>query len=276
MVRVRARPTSPAVRRIVPDGRIDILFQLGDLAAGHPAGVGRSFVVGAMPVFADVVYEGLADVVGVRFRAGGASALLDPPMSELTGRLVDLGALWTGVASLEDQVATAASPEARRRVLEAGLTARLRRDLRADPLAEHLEDSGGRVSVAELARLAGIGERQLERRFRERVGFSPRMTRRIARFWSAAKALRRSPSSSAARLAQRCGFFDQAHMIREFRAFAGVTPRRWAADDVGFIQDSGGDVEQIDSGAPAGGATVEPARRGRPSRQIAGRMHAEN
>lgn len=276
MVRVQARPMSPAVRRIVPDGRIDILFQFGDLAVGHPAGLGRSFVVGAMPVYADVLYEGAADVVGVRFRAGGASAVLDPPMSEFTGRLVDLDALWTDVAGLEDQLATAASPEARRRVLEGELTARLRRDVRADPIAEHLEDSAGRISVADLARLAGIGERQLERRFRERVGFSPRMTRRIARFWSAARTLRRFPVAPAARLAHRCGFFDQAHMIREFHAFAGVTPRRWVADDVGFIQDSGGVAEQIECGAPAGGATVGPARKGSSSRPTAGRTHAEN
>lgn len=234
MLRTHATVATPAGRRIVPDGRVDIVFQLGDPPVGLE---GRSCVVGAMRRFVDIRYEGRVDTIGIRFRAGGAASVLDPPIGEFTGRFVPLDGTWRDVGALEDELASAAGPAHRLAIIERALLARLRMTATADPVAELLEGSAGRLSVADLVHSAGIGERQLERRFRERVGLAPRLARRIARFWRAARLLRRRPDTAWQEIAHGIGFYDQSHLIREFRAFAGVTPNQWAANDVGFIQD---------------------------------------
>ena len=86
----------------------------------------------------------------------------------------------------------------------------------------------GRVSVAELACAVGLSTRQLERAFRERVGLGPKTFLRLVRFQRALALLRR-PGASLAAIAARCGYFDQAHLVRDFREFAHESPGRFRA-----------------------------------------------
>ena len=89
-----------------------------------------------------------------------------------------------------------------------------------------------------MRRATGASERTLERLFAERVGLSPKAFGRVARFRRAIERLQHPPGGPYARIALQVGYADQAHFIREFKAFAGVTPaafaREWAA--VGFVQ----------------------------------------
>jgi AraC-like DNA-binding protein len=87
--------------------------------------------------------------------------------------------------------------------------------------------SGGRTSVDELARAVGLSARQLERRFRARVGLGPKLLARITRFQHAFRLARRTPN--LAEVAARAGYFDQAHLVRDFRQFAGAAPSRFLA-----------------------------------------------
>ena len=84
-----------------------------------------------------------------------------------------------------------------------------------------LRASGGNAAIDRLARSAGLGRRQFERRFSEHVGLSPRLFGRIVRFQ---RAVRHLGAESGAAIAARCGYADQAHLIREIRRFAGQTP----------------------------------------------------
>jgi AraC-like DNA-binding protein len=86
----------------------------------------------------------------------------------------------------------------------------------------------GMPSISSISRDSGIGTRQLERLFRSRAGIPPKLFARIIRFQHALGHLDRG--SGLAALAQRTGHFDQAHFIREFRRFAGVTPREFGRE----------------------------------------------
>jgi transcriptional regulator GlxA family with amidase domain len=84
-----------------------------------------------------------------------------------------------------------------------------------------------------LAPFVTVGERQLERLFVERIGYGPKVFARVMRVQHAVGSLAsRAPGSLAswARFAVECGYADQAHLIREFRALAGVTPRVYATE----------------------------------------------
>jgi transcriptional regulator GlxA family with amidase domain len=84
-------------------------------------------------------------------------------------------------------------------------------------------DSGGQISIDRLAGDLGISGRQLERRFLNEVGLGPKLLCRILRFQQVFRAIERSDRNWA-RIAADCGYYDQAHLIRDFRQFAGQPP----------------------------------------------------
>ena len=98
----------------------------------------------------------------------------------------------------------------------------------------------------------GLSERQLERLFDERVGYGPKTFARVVRLQRAVESIARpagprGTTASWATFARDCGYADQAHLIREFRALTGVTPRVYASA-----------VSEIDNPGSAPLATVRP------------------
>lgn len=232
---------------------MDVIFQLGAPPGGAVDGPPAAWVVGAMLGPADIRYEGPADVLGVRFRPGAARAWVAPPADALVDQVVDLATLWRDVPALIDELGSAGDDAARIGHFQRRLIERMRRGVGADPAAVVLERSGGAMAVADLVRATGIGERQLQRRFREAIGYPPRTARRIARFKRAARILSHAPATPWPELVHACGFHDQPHLIREFRAFAGMTPAAFAiARDVGSVQDDGASTLHIEDRQPTG------------------------
>jgi methylphosphotriester-DNA--protein-cysteine methyltransferase len=86
-----------------------------------------------------------------------------------------------------------------------------------------LERTGGCAAVDDLAREAGLSARQFRRVCLERTGFTPKFLARVLRFRRAAARL--ASGRAAADLALDCGYYDQAHLIHDFREFSGRTPR---------------------------------------------------
>lgn len=79
-------------------------------------------------------------------------------------------------------------------------------------------------SVEELALLAGISTRQLERRYKEKIGMSPSFYNKIRRFDRAYKLKEHNPQMSWTEIAYTSGYFDQMHLIRDFRELSGHNP----------------------------------------------------
>src|SRR5262249_45351761 len=98
-------------------------------------------------------------------------------------------------------------------------------------IVQHFEITGSRISVSATARHAGLSMRQFERRFREAVGISPKLFSRMQRFQHVFHALE-GPHTDWVTEAIRCGYFDQAHLIRDFREFTGATPTALLSEEV--------------------------------------------
>jgi transcriptional regulator GlxA family with amidase domain len=92
-----------------------------------------------------------------------------------------------------------------------------------------IDQRGGRIRIAALAQRLGCGERRLLRVFRRHVGLAPKAYASVVRFHVAAGDL--AQGDSQVRVATRRGYADQAHLLRDFRRFAGVRPGA-----VGFVQ----------------------------------------
>lgn len=171
--------------------------------------------------------------LGVRLQPWAARTVFDVPAEDLRDGTVSLENLWGADATrLLEQVATAPCMEVRQKLLEAALLARLHAARHPAPSAvpvavRLLEASAGARPIRALAREVGVGERRLERAFHRHVGLSPKALARVFRLQGAVRAL---GEASHAALAAEGGYADQSHLIREFRALAGLTPERLAAE----------------------------------------------
>ncbi len=108
--------------------------------------------------------------------------------------------------------------------------------------------SGGSLPVADLAARVGWGRRHLADRFREEFGLSPKLAARIVRFDRARRMLQSVGSPTIANVAVTCGYYDQAHLNRDFVDLAGCPPNRWLAEELPSVQD--GDAVAASSSAP--------------------------
>ena len=231
---------APHDSRVLPDGCMDVIFDLGDrpLPDGTPQHALRSYVVGAMRSPLEVRLVGAVDLLGIRFRPGGAAAFVRASAGELTGRSVALREFWRRAPELEERLYET-PPEARIRVVEDALLGRAH-EAAPDPRIAHvsrlIERSGGSVPVKALHEAVGLTRRHLERIYLDRVGLTPKHACRVARVQAALERIRANPAVPLSRLALECGWYDQSHMNRDFREIAGASPTTYARQ-VAFFQD---------------------------------------
>jgi AraC-like DNA-binding protein len=173
--------------------------------------------------------------VSARLHLGTPEAVLGVSASAIAGRVVELDDLWeaSAVRRLYDRLASACDTVAAAAVLESALAERL---ARADGQSARVRlalDAAERLTSARVNTVAtglGVSERQLRRVFREAFGMSPKEFAQLTRFQRALRAARKGGRTSWTSIAADAGYYDQAHLIAEFRAIAGVTPRALLAE----------------------------------------------
>jgi AraC-like DNA-binding protein len=215
--------------RVLPDGCMDILFDLSNE---------RGSIVGAMSRATVVHSPRGARIFGVRFRPGRASLFVDAVASELRDARVPLDALIGATAHRLVEQVLAADTDQERALAVASFVhdphSRVRaNDARVDRAIRVLRETHGRVSISNVANAIDLSDRQLERVFHERVGVRPKFFARVLRMQEALRLLSCEPLSKAA-LATEAGYTDEAHLLRDFRALCGTTPSRLTGE-VGFV-----------------------------------------
>lgn len=227
------RTPQPLRRREYPGVRIVMIIELGPpIALIDPGDESRSsrhargFVAGLHASYALTEHRGYSAGIQVNLTPTGARELLGVPMHELTDRVVALEDLLSvEERELLARLCDAASWEERFCFLDRLL---LRRLLRAAPsdVGVHaalraIERAPAEIDVAALARTLGCSHKHLIARFRDQVGITPKLAARIARFEAAVALLRSGRPLTLSELASRAGYYDQAHLARDFRAFTG-------------------------------------------------------
>jgi AraC-like DNA-binding protein len=217
----------PFQRLEVPSDEVHVILSFGP-ECRVPERVG-SFVAAPHTRHAIVDHDGHQHGVELRLTPLGTHMLLGVPMDELAHHCVELDALLGPAASeLIEQVYEAPSWEARFALLDAFLARRLADASPPVPGVEYawreLSRTHGAVPVSRLVEETGWSRRHLSARFREHVGLTPKVFGRILRFQRARHELGRSDGPSLAEIALDCGYYDQAHLNRDFREFAGRTP----------------------------------------------------
>ncbi len=168
--------------------------------------------------------------VMARLHLGAQERVLGVAASAIAGRVVALEDLWGGAATrrLVDRLAAARDTVDAAAILDSAIAGRLAIASRRGARAELALDAADRLASANVNAVAvdlGVSERHLRRVFRETVGMSPKKFAKLTRFHRALRAADEGPRASWASIAAAAGYYDQAHLIAEFRVIAGVTPR---------------------------------------------------
>ncbi len=243
----RQHGVAPLAHRGLPSPYLTLIFTF-DVplrVAAHPdptqsPGCYRSLIGGLHTTPATITHDGDQAGVQVSLSPLGARALLGLPAGELAG--TDLhGNELLGHRADEvcDRLEAATSWAERLSALDAVLTTMLDGQARL-PAPEVCRawqlvvGSGGRLRVADLARDVGWSTRHLQSRFRTETGLTPKEALRVTRFDRLRRRLR--PWSGLAQAAAAGGYYDQAHLAREFRMLAGCSPSEWLGAEFANVQ----------------------------------------
>ena len=197
-------------------------------------------------------YPAPVRLVGVHFKPWGISPFVDMPATELRDRWVPADVIWrrSSFDRIRDQVGDVASATEALRVVEMELRSRLAETTSRGldvvlHTGQYLETSQGAVSVGALTDAVGVSGTHLATQFKSHVGVTPKRVARIYRFAQLILSVDAQGPVDWLKVAHTAGYFDQAHLSKEFKEFTGHTPtqylalrRRFPAEQ-GFPPDSG-------------------------------------
>jgi AraC-like DNA-binding protein len=225
------------IQRIVPDGRPELIINLGcpfqhqrrEIWVSQP----DCFFVGQITGPMLVRPNGAANTLGIRFRPHGASRLFGIPLEELSGKTLPLDELSPELdrelCPIRDLRATSLQVAFADRVLQRFFLRRKKKDCITESAVSQILSSGGAIETSTLAFSLGLSTRQLQRKFKMEVGIGPKLLGRIQRFQRVFSAMESSGDWVQAAVA--CGYYDQAHLIRDFRELSGAAPAALLAPD---------------------------------------------
>jgi AraC-like DNA-binding protein len=226
--------SSAAADAILPDGRIELVFHYSGSFWRHRDGVDpvrqpQALLAGQMIEPVVLSPQGHAGVAAIRLRPAAARSILGFASSEVTGRFVDLSLVFASADGLIERLAEAATDARRVALLEEWLVDRACRPplVNVHGAVDTILATCGRATVSMLAAQAGTSVRQMERQFQAEVGLTPKTFARIIRLQAALRRVRQDRPLDD--IALSCGFFDQAHMSRDFRQLAATSPAAWRA-----------------------------------------------
>ena len=227
--------------RLLPDGSMDLVINLLEdqtrLYDQHNTTEVQTYrgslVVGVQSEFFVIDTAEQASVIGVHFKPGGAFPFFGVPASELHNTHLSLDTLWGAQAGeLRERLLEAATPQAMFCILEEVLVARARRLERHPAVAFALHEFQGvpqKRTIAEVTGQIGLSAKRFIQVFSGEVGLTPKLFCRVRRFQKVLRLVRAGRPVEWAGVAADCGYFDQAHFIRDFRAFSGLNPSAYLA-----------------------------------------------
>ncbi len=169
-------------------------------------------------------------MVYVGFKPGGMYRLLGIPMNQFINDDMNGADLYgSEISEIMEQLNETSNPNEWAAIVEIFLLSKLRKLKAADSFdlaMQELIRRDGNLGMDEVADMSCMGFRQFERRSLEKIGIPPKLYARIIRFSRAYRMKEINPTLSWTSLAHFCGYFDQMHMIRDFKDFTGVTPSK--------------------------------------------------
>jgi AraC-like DNA-binding protein len=225
--------------RVIPTGYVELTFHF----ANHLLKRKRTdelqpgiILCGQKTDFFDVLPTGKISMLSIQFFPHSAGLFFDLPINEMANETLDLKDL-IGVSAreLEEQIDDLPTLEEKVEHIEHFLLLRLSLKTndawtRISHNIRLINQSNGMIKPDQLASEACLSRKQHERIFKEMVGLSPKQFLKVIRFQYTLYAHQHYPVESLTELAYRCGYYDQSHMINDFRELSGITPKQYFSE----------------------------------------------
>ncbi len=227
----------PVRQRVVPDGCMEMIFHYGDLYKQYFKDDNfiiqpKCFVFGQITNYIEIEPTGVTGIMAARFNPEGLIHFITVPITELENKAVEIEKVFGEKGKqLEEEVFAAIDNLTRIKLIETFLLSFL-----TDPTiinaitkscVEAILQSQGQLPVLELADKMNVNRRNLERKFISAIGMSPKQLSRVVRLQTAIKMLQQNNFTNLTSLAYENGYYDQAHFIKDFKEFTGISPRQF-------------------------------------------------
>ena len=228
------------IERLLPDGNVQVIFELTE----HPKYIYDNDTLREIQSCRRVWFSGFrtepisipsgigSEMLIINFRKGRAFPFICEPMHALKNTVVDGQQVLTNdILNLRDQIQEAGSTREMFGILEANLLRFFLRSLSENPFIDY---AVSRISAAphsacirELSRKVGYSQKHLIRLFKDHIGVTPKDFLKVARFQKVVSSVHEKQDVEWTRVAHTCGYYDQSHLIADFKKLSGFTPRQY-------------------------------------------------
>lgn len=237
--------------KILPDGAIELIIDLDswpkkifddEVTTECFRTVKKAWISGERTRYI-VIGADNSHMIGIRFKPGGAYPFFGFPISELSEYVTELDLIWGSmIYDIRDQLLELGSADEKLLRFESFLLEQVKRSLvpnKAIAFAVHqLQHSPQFLAIRDLASQIGITQKHLITQFEKVVGLRPKSFARVAKFNKVLNVIEHTKQVEWASIAYECGYYDQAHFIKEFHNFSGLNPSAYLTrrgDYVGYI-----------------------------------------
>lgn len=222
------------LNRIIPSGELQMIFHyktpFREVCKYNQSLIQpQSLICGQQTEYKDIISGGPSGLFAVVFYPYALRAFFPNPVSEFTNQTISLDNFFRAeTKELEERIIETNRIYSRLLLVEAFLLKRLSRPNRfllTQKATNLITETSGQLTVNEIANRLSISKRQLERIFLANIGISPKKFGRITRLNRSIKLFREVEPLTT--LAYEAGYFDQSHLIRDFKQFTGLSPKEF-------------------------------------------------
>jgi len=228
------------IQRIVPNGLMELMFYLGNKPESLDEKkhlTENTILSGQQKTYYDIVVSGKLSLFSISFQPYGAKLFFDIPSNEFFDQNIPLKYLLKGkTVELEAELFESGSFEEKIYIIERFLFNQIRNKAREYETNRIINSvalinrSNGLIDIETLSSSACLSRKQYERTFAEFIGSSPKQFLRTVRFQNSLHEKQRNKSICLTELAYMCGYYDQSHMINDYKSLSGKTPSQYFSE----------------------------------------------
>ncbi|MDN5200050.1 helix-turn-helix domain-containing protein [Fulvivirgaceae bacterium BMA10] len=223
-----------SIERVIPDGCMELIIHYGDRFQQYDQtqwkDQSKSLLAGQLKKFLLLRPTGIMGMVGARFHPNGAYPFFKIPMNEFQGHVIEADNICD-ISMLENKIYETKDHHGKVMHFQSFLLQMLHQNFSEEPLINAavnlIVEQDGCIPITDVAKKYGSSVRQMERKFNQLIGISPKAFSNLVKLKNFFNLTETGRFQKFTDLAIECGYYDQAHFIREFKQITGLSPKAY-------------------------------------------------